>query len=63
MADYSRDKLFEQLDQLKIYKSGESVITEFRGRVINNTDVIICTQHTYINYLSNYSTSLPCPYT
>jgi hypothetical protein len=39
MADYSRDKLFEQLDQLKIYKSGESVITEFRGRVINNTDV------------------------
>jgi hypothetical protein len=39
MAEYSRDRLFEQLDQLKIYKSGGTVITEHRGRVINSTDV------------------------
>lgn len=39
MADYSRDKLFEQLDGLKIYKSGGTVITEYNGRVICTTDV------------------------
>lgn len=39
MAEYSRDRLFEQLDELKIYKSGGTVITEYRGRVINSTDV------------------------
>ena len=39
MAEYSRDRLFEQLDELKIYKSGGTVITEYRGRVINGTDV------------------------
>lgn len=39
MADYSREKLFEQLDQLKIYKVGGTVVTEYKERVINSTDV------------------------
>jgi|LakMenEpi03Aug12_release.lakeMendotaPanAssembly.Ray.scaffolds.fasta_scaffold229567_2 hypothetical protein len=39
MAEYSRESLFEKLDQLKISRIYNTVITEWRNRVICSTEV------------------------
>ena len=39
MAEYSRESLFEKLDQLKISRIYNTVITEWRDRVICSTEV------------------------